>query len=171
MRRDERGAARPCWGERRPLLPPAVPGRWGRADGSTFLCLPPKPAMELAQRCGAWPDTYFFSKWSLSQNGRGWKRPLWVIWPTPPCRSRVTQSRLHMTLSRQGLNISREGESTTSLGNLYLSSALSPSHQSAVPSSSPGFNICPPPLLIPKPCSSVPPTLSGHLVSLQKEAT
>jgi len=39
--------------------------------------------------------------------------------PSPtPCRSRVTQSRLHRTLYRQVLNISREGESTTSLGNL-----------------------------------------------------
>ena len=36
----------------------------------------------------------------------------------PSCRSRVTYSRLHRTLSRQGLNISREGDSTTSLGNL-----------------------------------------------------
>jgi len=34
----------------------------------------------------------------------------------PPCPSRVTQSRLHRTLSRRGLNISREGDSTTSLG-------------------------------------------------------
>ena len=30
----------------------------------------------------------------------------------PPCRSRVTQSRLHRTLSRRGWNISREGDST-----------------------------------------------------------
>ena len=37
--------------------------------------------------------------------------------PTP-CQSRVTQSRLHRTLSRRGLNISREGDSTTSLGSL-----------------------------------------------------
>ena len=36
----------------------------------------------------------------------------------PPCRSRVTQSRLHRTLSRWVLNISREGDSTTSLGSL-----------------------------------------------------
>ena len=36
----------------------------------------------------------------------------------PPCRSRVTQSRLHRTLSRRGWNISREGDSTTSLGSL-----------------------------------------------------
>ena len=31
----------------------------------------------------------------------------------PPCRSRVTQTRLHRTLSRRVLNISREGDSTT----------------------------------------------------------
>ena len=38
--------------------------------------------------------------------------------PTP-CRSRVTYSRLHRTLSRRVLNISREGDSTTSLGSLF----------------------------------------------------
>ena len=37
----------------------------------------------------------------------------------PPCRSRGTCSRLHRTLSRQVLNISREGDSTTSLGSLF----------------------------------------------------
>ena len=36
----------------------------------------------------------------------------------PPCRSRVTQSRLHRTASRCVLNTSREGDSTTSLGSL-----------------------------------------------------
>ena len=36
----------------------------------------------------------------------------------PPCRSRVTYTRLHRTLSRRVLNISR-GDSTTSLGNLF----------------------------------------------------
>jgi len=34
------------------------------------------------------------------------------------CRSRVTQSWLHRTLSRQVLNISREGDSTAPLGSL-----------------------------------------------------
>ena len=39
--------------------------------------------------------------------------------PSPtPCRSRVTQTRLHRTASRRGLNISREGDSTASLGSL-----------------------------------------------------
>jgi len=38
--------------------------------------------------------------------------------PTP-CRSRGTYSRLHGTVSRWVLNISREGDSTTSLGNLF----------------------------------------------------
>jgi len=37
----------------------------------------------------------------------------------PSCRSRTTYSRLHRTLSRWVLNISREGESTTSLGSLF----------------------------------------------------
>jgi len=36
----------------------------------------------------------------------------------PPCRSRVTYSRLHRTTFRRLLNISREGDSTTSLGSL-----------------------------------------------------
>ena len=39
--------------------------------------------------------------------------------PSPtPCPSRVTQSRLHSTASRQVLSISREGDSTASLGSL-----------------------------------------------------
>jgi len=39
--------------------------------------------------------------------------------PSPtPCPSRVTQSRMHSTASRQGWNISREGDSTASLGSL-----------------------------------------------------
>ena len=39
--------------------------------------------------------------------------------PSPtPCRSRGTQSRLHRTLSRQVLSISREGDSTAPLGSL-----------------------------------------------------
>ena len=37
----------------------------------------------------------------------------------PFCRSRVTYSRLHRTASRRVLNISREGDSTTSLGSLF----------------------------------------------------
>ena len=39
--------------------------------------------------------------------------------PSPtPCRSRVTQSRLHRTASRRVLNVSREGDSTAPLGSL-----------------------------------------------------
>jgi len=41
--------------------------------------------------------------------------------PTP-CRSRVTQSRLHSTAARQVWNISREGDSTASLGSLFQGS-------------------------------------------------
>ena len=40
----------------------------------------------------------------------------------PSCRSRVTYSRLHRTTSRRVLNISREGDSTTSLGSLFQGS-------------------------------------------------
>jgi len=40
--------------------------------------------------------------------------------PSPTSyRSRVTQSRLHSTASRRGLNISKEGDSITSLGSLF----------------------------------------------------
>jgi len=39
--------------------------------------------------------------------------------PSPtPCPSRVTQSRLHSTTARWVWNISREGDSTASLGSL-----------------------------------------------------
>ena len=38
----------------------------------------------------------------------------------PSCRSRVTYSRLHRTLSRQVLNISREGDSTTTTTHQLL---------------------------------------------------
>jgi len=50
-----------------------------------------------------------------SQNVRGWKGLL----VQPPCQSRVAYSRLHRTSSRQVFNISREGDSTTSLWNLF----------------------------------------------------
>jgi len=40
----------------------------------------------------------------------------------PSCRSRVTYSRLERTLSRRVLNISREGDSTISLGSLFQGS-------------------------------------------------
>jgi len=43
--------------------------------------------------------------------------------PTP-CRSRVTYSRPQRTLSRWVLNISREGDSTTSLGSLFQCSVI-----------------------------------------------
>ena len=36
----------------------------------------------------------------------------------PSCQSRVIYSRLHRNFSRRVLNISREGDSTTSLGSL-----------------------------------------------------
>ena len=45
-------------------------------------------------------------------------RALWGSPSPTPCPSRVTQSRLHSTASRQGWNISREGDSTASLGSL-----------------------------------------------------
>lgn len=41
----------------------------------------------------------------------------------PPWWSRFTQRRLHRITSRQVLNISRDGDSTASLGSLFLCSA------------------------------------------------
>ena len=49
-------------------------------------------------------------------------RDLWGLSSPTPCRSRVTQSKLHRTLSRRVLNISREGDSITSLGSLFQGS-------------------------------------------------
>ena len=56
----------------------------------------------------------------ITQNDRmvGVGRDLCGSSSPTPCRSRVTQSRLHRTLSRRVLSISREGDSTTSLGSL-----------------------------------------------------
>ena len=56
-----------------------------------------------------------------SQNHRlvGFGRDLCGSSSPTPCRSRVTYSRLHRTLSRWILNISREGDSTTSLSSLF----------------------------------------------------
>jgi len=45
-------------------------------------------------------------------------RALWGSPSPTPFQSRVTQSRLHKTASRRGWNISREGDSTASLGSL-----------------------------------------------------
>jgi len=62
----------------------------------------------------------------LSQNHRmlGVRRDLCGSPSPTPCPSRVTQSRLHSTLSRRVWNISREGDSTTSLGNLFQGSII-----------------------------------------------
>ena len=48
---------------------------------------------------------------------QGWQGPLGIPHPTP-CPSRVTQSRSPSTASSWGLSISREGDSTASLGSL-----------------------------------------------------
>ena len=53
-----------------------------------------------------------------SQNGRGWGTSVGHL-VQPSCRTRVTYSKLHRTLSRRVLNISREGDSTTPLGSLF----------------------------------------------------
>ena len=48
-----------------------------------------------------------------------WKGPVEIIKSNPSARSRFSQSRLLRTLSSQGLNVSKDGDSTTSLGNLF----------------------------------------------------
>ena len=68
-------------------------------------------------------DTTAFSGRSALQNHRipAWQRLAGtsVGHPVQPsCPSRVTYSRLHRTLSRRVWNISREGDSTASLGSL-----------------------------------------------------
>ena len=60
-----------------------------------------------------------FSSQNHSMAGVG--RALWGSPSPTPCQSRVTHSRLHRTASRRVWNISREGDCTTSLVNLFLS--------------------------------------------------
>jgi len=56
-----------------------------------------------------------------SQNGLGWKGPQWSLSFNPPAMCRVAnhQTRLPRATSSQALNGSRDGASTTSLGNLF----------------------------------------------------
>jgi len=58
-----------------------------------------------------------------SQNCRAWKGPLEIIESNTPAKQ-APYCRLHRLASRWVLNVSRKGESTTSLGS--CSSALSP---------------------------------------------
>ena len=52
-----------------------------------------------------------------SQNGRGWKGPLWVTQPNPLPKQGHPQQAAQDHI-QGGLNISREGDSTASLGSL-----------------------------------------------------
>jgi len=51
-------------------------------------------------------------------------KDLWGSPSTTPCRSRVTYSRLHRTLSRQVLNTSREGKLTEVSENPFTDSQI-----------------------------------------------
>ena len=53
-----------------------------------------------------------------SQDCRGWKGPQEIIKPNPPAKA-VPYNRSDRQVSRQVLNISREADSTTSLGSLF----------------------------------------------------
>ena len=71
--------------------------------------------------------------------------------PSPtPCRSRVTQSRPHRTTSRQVWNISREGDSTASLGSLFQCSVTLRVKKFFLGFSWSflGFSLCPLPLVL-----------------------
>lgn len=57
------------------------------------------------------------------QNSWGRKKNLWRFLVRPSCSSRATESRLPRTASGQLLNISEDGDSATSLGNLGRCSA------------------------------------------------
>ena len=57
-----------------------------------------------------------------SQNGKDWKGPLWIICSNPSAKT--GPSRAVRNLSRQVLNISGEGESTTSLSSLLQCSVI-----------------------------------------------
>ena len=112
----------PCWGR------PSCAGDW--------MCSPPKQpthhkapnrtAEAIPSRC---PVVLLFSPsldhgeiafLNQSQHHRmvGVGRDLCGSPSPTPCRSRVAYSRLHRTLSRRVWNISREGDSTTSLGSM-----------------------------------------------------
>ena len=53
-----------------------------------------------------------------SQNGRGWKGPLWSSSP-PPLPKQGLLQQAAQDLVQWVFNISREGDSTTSLGSLF----------------------------------------------------
>jgi len=84
----------------------------------------PRPASQTRAWLGTHDYQYFpevFPNEALGTPGKTAKRNHSMVGvgrdlcgsPTPtPCRSRVTYSRLHRTLSRWVLNISREGDST-----------------------------------------------------------
>ena len=59
-----------------------------------------------------------FLPFTESRNCRGWKGPLEIIKSSLSAKQ-APYSRLHRWVTRQVLNISREGESTTSLGSLF----------------------------------------------------
>ena len=63
-------------------------------------------------------DTFSLSACSQDPSMAGVGRALCGSPSPTPCPSRGTQSRLHSTASRRGWNISREGDSTASLGSL-----------------------------------------------------
>lgn len=50
-------------------------------------------------------------------------RTLWATWSNLPAQARSSQSTWHRIASRWFLNISREGESITSVGNLFQCTA------------------------------------------------
>lgn len=85
------------------------------------LELKKSPQLGLHQICWYFssPKVSTLLLFTESQSAWGWKGPLWNRLAQPPCSSRVTLSTLHRITSRQVLRISRKGDSTAFLGNLF----------------------------------------------------
>ena len=83
-----------------------------------------------------------------------------------PCQSRVTYSRLHRTASRRVLNISRDGDSPTPLGNLLQCSITLRGKRFFLMFrwNFLRFSLCPSSLVLQTPCSpATPPNNDTHL--------
>ena len=107
---------RPSTGKAASPSPPPLPARSS----------PPVPRNH--PRCERGPGQHGRqSSFTESQNHRmfGVGRDLCGSPSPTPCPSRVTESRLHRTAARRGWNISREGDSTASLGSLFQGSGFS----------------------------------------------
>ena len=95
-----------------------------------------------------WDTTEVVSGITESQNSWGWKGSLKVIWSKPPAQ--VESPVAGCSGSRWVLNISKEGDSTTSLGNLCQCSVTFTvkKHFLMFRGNLLGFSLCPLPLVL-----------------------